>query len=109
MHIFPAAFGKQDFLQHTTPEGNDPELFKLITAQATIRMALEGKWLEEYVAYLEHEEEKKRELQKNWEAERLSRLLRRKELERAKNKVGLGGHGKGVWLLHIDIIHTYTA
>lgn len=76
----------QSFLKHF-PQAENPDLFNLITAQATIRLSLEKKWLADYVIYLEDEEEKRQEQEKKWLVEKRERTRRTKEKERAKTKV----------------------
>ena len=68
-------------------KGDNTDLFKLITAQATIRLSLEKKWLPEYLDFLEKEEEKKRDQERKWEEEKRERLRKRKEREKASVKV----------------------
>ena len=64
----------------------DPDLFNLITAQATVRLTLEKNWLGNYVQYVKEEEEKRREQERQWEQMKRERARRRRERE-AKTKV----------------------
>ena len=68
----------------------DADFFKLTTAQATIQHSLEKKWLQEYLKFLEKEEEKKREQERKWEEEKWEQLRRKKEKEKASVKVKAG-------------------
>lgn len=73
------------------PKKEDPDLFTLVTAQATIRITLEKRWLGDYVDYLEQEEGKRKEEERRWEEEKKHRIKRKKELEKAQTKVSLRG------------------
>lgn len=68
------------------PQLEEPDLFKLITAQARVRLSLENRWLGEYADYIEKEGERKKAQEKKWEEEKRERLKRRRELEKAKLK-----------------------
>ena len=79
-----------DYIETEPP----PDLFKLITYQANVRMNLEKKWLEKYVEYLEIEDEKRKEEEKKWkaehnrvEAEKREKAKKKRAIEKSRTKV----------------------
>ena len=61
------------------------DLFRLITAQANVRVSLERKWLPQYVAFLEKEEERKREQERKWAEEQKERTKKKKEAVKVRH------------------------
>ena len=76
------------------PKNPPPDLFKLITCQANVRLTLEEKWLDKYIEYLEIEDEKRKEEEIRWreehrriEAEKRERARKKKAAEKSRTKV----------------------
>lgn len=63
------------------PKPSDPDLYKLIEAQANVRKSLEKRWLPGYLETLKKQQAKKRE---KWEEERRERARKRRAREREK-------------------------
>lgn len=61
-----------------------PDLFKLITCQANVRLKVEEMWLDKYIDYLEIEDERRKEEEKKWREEH--RRLEAEKREKAKKK-----------------------
>ena len=84
----PDGFGKEIADLLVNPNKKELDLLSLITAQATIRLSLERRWLDDYVEYLNQEEEKRKAREGKWEDEKRERSMkRRRQTKKIKTKV----------------------